>query len=55
MDRSKLECDHCKTTGRQVTNDFCKNKSADSKKDEKKEVAKKRVSKPGKIQLVHLQ
>ena len=45
MNRSKLKCEHCKTTGRHVTNDYCKELRVKEKDD--KEVAKKIVSKPG--------
>ena len=45
MNRSKLKCEHCKTTGWHVTNDYCKELRVKEKDD--KEVAKKIVSKPG--------
>ena len=47
MDRGKLKCSHCQTTGRNVTNDYCKNKTGEGKKDSKQEVAKTVASKQG--------
>ena len=48
MDRSKLKCEYCKSTGRHVTNNYCKELNKGRGKDDK-EVAKKIVSKPGTV------
>ena len=44
--RSQLKCDFCKTTGKHVSNNYCKEKSKVKSKDDK-EVAKKEDSTKG--------